>query len=484
MKITKIEKKILNLVLMIFIIAVYLPGEILAVEVNLLPVVVFSDDVTYNGKPQVLAELNPSSGQADINPGKIQITYSGLMENGNPYLESTEPPTEAGSYLVTIKYEGDDNYRSYSETKEIMIKPIELKLTDFTTKEPITKDYDGSTNVPEKVIDGLSNTGVLEKDLNEVKFSYESSEFISKDVKSIELNKIILNDVKISGDKATCYHLTPNPNLPNNNPILGIPNKDSVTVELSGKITPKLVRMVLIGEDKVYDADAGLDSYELSLNEEDVIEGEKIGVRTTDAFNPWYGEMTNQVKDVGQYYVWASEGFYLYGLNDTIIDNYTVGDYPISSKEKYAITPISIVVEARLQSKVEGSRDPELTYDIWRDYESDKENQQYNEGLLNEDVFSGALSRTPGEGVGKYDICIGTLNNPNYSISFENGKDMFEILPAAQIRFISGSSTSAGASTLSDSQEDPNASNPLFPKLFFTGMAIIGGAFFMKMRNV
>jgi len=251
-----------------------------------------------------------------------------------------------------------------------------------------------------------------------------------------------------------------------------------VTVRISGKITPKPVGMLLIGEDKVYDADARLDGYDLNYNEEDVIKGEKIGVRTTDAFNPWYGEMTTEIKDVGQYYVWASEGFYLYGLEETNIDNYTVEKEPIRSKEKYTITPLPVIVEAQFQSKTEGDPDPELTYVIWLDYGSDQGDQQYNEGLLGEDVFSGALNRTQGESPGRYDVSIGTLNNPNYSISFQNGESMFEIRPMPEIPSTSGSSTST------DIQEDPVENNSLISKLFLSGMVIAGGVFFMKMRNI
>ncbi|MBK5244760.1 MAG: hypothetical protein JJE18_07010 [Eubacteriaceae bacterium] len=478
MQMKKPGKQLLSLILIIFLIATCLPVGIFALTLGDNNSITFSENVIYNGEPQVLAEMKGLPGDVAPDPTLIKIIYEGNLANGNPLAETIKPPVEPGTYLVTVQYEGDANYQSYSATKDIMIKPIELKLTDFITKKPATKMYDGTTNVPVEVLDGLSNTGVLEKDLGEVAFTFESCKFISKDVKPVELNKIILENVTISGDKATCYHLISNPDLPNINPILAIPNKDSVTVELSGKITPKPVGMLLNGENKVYDADPFLDGYDLSYNEDDVIKGEEIGVKTTDAFNPWYGTTTAKIKDVGQYYVWASEGFYLYGLNGTNIENYTVGEDPISSKEKYDITPISVIVEAWFQSKTEGTLDPELTYTVWRDYGSDIGNQQYNEGLLSEDVFSGALSRTPGEDIGKYDIYIGTLHNPNYIISFENGENMFAILPMAQIKTASSSS-----STL-ESREEPSESNPLFPKLLLSGMAIIGGAFFMKMRNI
>jgi len=476
MLMTKTGKQLLSLVLMLCLMAACLPPGIFALALNEDNFVAFSDNVTYNGYPQILAQINAPPGGEAPDSKLIEITYERIIDKGNPLNKTIEPPTEPGTYLVTVKYEGDKNYQSYLKTKEIEIKKIELKPTDFITKKPSTKVYDGTTEVTANTIEGLSNSGVLEKDLSDVNFKYESAKFISKDVITIELNKIILMNVTISGDKGIYYHLIPNPKDSNDELVPTIPDNDSVTVTLSGKITPKPVGMVLIGEDKVYDADPLVDGYNLSCNLEDVIKGEEIGVRITDVFKPWYGKMTTPIKDVGQYYIWASQGFYLYGLNYTNIDNYILVADPIRSPEEYNITPIPVIVEAWYQSKTEGDPDPDLDYVIWRDYGSDKENQQYNEGLLNGDGFSGALSRTPGESPGKYDICVGTLNNSNYRISFENGENMFEILPIVQI--------DSDSSTTSDNQKELIESNPLIAKLFFSGMAIAGGIFFMKMRDI
>ncbi|MGV8906690.1 MAG: MBG domain-containing protein [Acetobacterium sp.] len=478
MHMTKTGKQLLSLILTLCLIAACLPAGIFALELSEDNLVAFSDNVTYNGYPQVLAAINAPAGGKALDPGLIEITYEEIIDNENSLTQTIKPPTEPGTYLVTVKYEGDKNYQSYRETKEIEIKKIELKPTEFITKKPATKVYDGTAKVTADTIEGLSNSGVLEKDINDVNFKYETSQFISKDVVPIDLNKIILTKVTISGDKGTYYHLIPNTKVSNDELVPITPDNDSVTVTLSGKITPKPVGMFLIGEDKVYDADPLVDGYELSYNQEDVITGEEIGVRITDAFIPWYGKMATQIKDVGQYYIWASEGFYLYSSNGTNIDNYTVADDPISSTEKYTITPIPVIVEAWFQSKTEGDPEPELNYVTWRDYGSDKGNQQYNEGLLNEDCFSGALDRAPGEASGKYNIYIGTLNNPNYRISFENGENMFEILPMVPTEQNSGSSTAL------DNQGGSIESNPLIPKLFFSGMAIAGGVFFMKMRNI
>lgn len=71
-----------------------------------------------------------------------------------------------------------------------------------------------------------------------------------------------------------------------------------------------------------------------------------------------------------------------------------------------SITPRSITVTPDSeQSKTYGAEDPVLTYKIT------------SGSLIDDDTLQGALSRETGENVGTYEITIGTLTNPNYSIT-------------------------------------------------------------------
>ncbi len=73
------------------------------------------------------------------------------------------------------------------------------------------------------------------------------------------------------------------------------------------------------------------------------------------------------------------------------------------------ITAATLTVTADHQSKVYGSSDPALTYQV-----SGLQGDDTAEGVL-----SGALDRDAGEAVGSYDIGVGTLTaNGNYSLSF------------------------------------------------------------------
>ncbi len=83
------------------------------------------------------------------------------------------------------------------------------------------------------------------------------------------------------------------------------------------------------------------------------------------------------------------------------------------------ITPASITVTADAQTKVFGTVDPVLTYQIT------------SGALVGSDTLSGALTRALGEDVGAYAILQGTLDNSNYDISYVS--DDLTITKADQI---------------------------------------------------
>lgn len=383
---------------------------------SLVPVISFSDDVFYNGLQQMLVEVSPIPDGPELNPKLIEINYQGIKMNGDTYAKSTTPPTDAGFYTVVAGYQGDEAYRNYRETKDITIKPLELKTTDFFTEKPIKKQYDGTITVPEKTIVGLNNTGVIILDRNQVEFKYKSANFISKDVKLTGLNAVVLKEVTISGDKGNEY-------------IIVDENKEkepfkSIDISLPASVDPKPIDVILLGQDKVYDGNASLSDYKLLVNQGDLIKDDELAVSATEKFYPWYGETNTRQKDVGSYYVWATGGFYLYGINGTNSDNYHIKNETITSNKKYAITQAGVTVIPAYVTKLQDEVDPALAYAVWQDESSDG----FVKGLYGNDVMYGALERESGESVGSYDIFLGSLNNSNYRITLVDGKDKFEIL--------------------------------------------------------
>lgn len=388
-----------------------------AVELGMLiPIISFSDDVVYNGNPQILATINPEPDSLDLNPEMIEITYKGIKSNGEAYAQATLPPTDAGTYTVLAKYQGDDSYMSIEETREIKIKPLELKTTEFFTEKPITKIYDGNTKISDNAIQGLGNSGVVNTDINAVSFGYKSASFLSKDVKLNNPNMVVLKEVVISGSKGKNYIIVEEKK--ETKPLT------SLDVFLVASINPKPVEVFLAGQDKVYDGTANLYDYELTINQADLIKGEEVGAFGAENFYPYYGDMGIQQDYVGTYNVWATGGFYLYGINGTNADNYSIKNNTIISTKKYEIAPAAVTVIPSYVSKIEGEPDPALTYVVWQDDSGDG----FVKGLYGDDVLYGSLEREEGETPGTYDVYQGSLNNFNYNISLVDGKDKFEII--------------------------------------------------------
>jgi hypothetical protein len=88
--------------------------------------------------------------------------------------------------------------------------------------------------------------------------------------------------------------------------------------------------------------------------------------------------------------------------------NYT---FVAGSKAKLTITTRAITVTADAKSKVYGTADPALTYEIT------------SGSMLAGDELSGSLTRDAGESVGQYDIRRGTLAaDSNYALTFVGAK--------------------------------------------------------------
>lgn len=100
----------------------------------------------------------------------------------------------------------------------------------------------------------------------------------------------------------------------------------------------------------------------------------------------------------------SSAGDYTITASGAVDPNYNFAYSPGT----LTINPATILVTANSQTKEYGAADPALTYTVG--------------GLVNGDnnsIFSGNLSRTPGEGVGIYPITKGSLSaGSNYTISY------------------------------------------------------------------
>lgn len=119
--------------------------------------------------------------------------------------------------------------------------------------------------------------------------------------------------------------------------------------------------------------------------------------------------------------------------------------YVLDSNELEAsatITKKSVSVVADAKEKVEGDSDPALTYSA--------------DGLIGEDILSGALSRADGETVGEYDILVGSLANENYEINYTGAKLTVTARPVSGDEGSGSSSSGTGNNSGSNAGNDNN----------------------------
>ncbi|WP_172664882.1 MBG domain-containing protein [Pedobacter steynii] len=112
----------------------------------------------------------------------------------------------------------------------------------------------------------------------------------------------------------------------------------------------------------------------------------------TDAFTGNISRVTGE--NIGNYTI----GQGTLALNGNYTLNYTTADFSITKK--------TVNVTATAKTKVYGTADPALTY-------------TFSPALIGTDVFTGNVSRAPGENIGNYAIGQGTLAlNANYTLAF------------------------------------------------------------------
>lgn len=138
----------------------------------------------------------------------------------------------------------------------------------------------------------------------------------------------------------------------------------------------------------------------------EAVYGETLADVTLPEGFTWQDDTSTKVGNAGE-----NEFMVTYTPDDT--DNYaTVENITVTVK----VTGRSVTVSAENAEKTFGEADPELKYSI-----------DASTPLLENDVLTGNVARTEGENVGVYEIAQGTLDNPNYVITFNNA--YFKINP-------------------------------------------------------
>lgn len=170
-----------------------------------------------------------------------------------------------------------------------------------------------------------------------------------------------------------------------------IVEKRALTLQLSGTTS------------RVYDGSTEIGFSGYTITPAGVVNGDDLNIAT--------GSLTGFVdKNAGQNKQVRFDGFELSGTE--------AGNYQLASGSAYSnatIDPRNLTVSAHDQSKPAGQADPSLTYSTGCGARS------ADCGLIAGDQLIGALQRSSGESVGRYQINQGSIGNPNYAIVFEPG---------------------------------------------------------------
>lgn len=171
-------------------------------------------------------------------------------------------------------------------------------------------------------------------------------------------------------------------------------NYQAASVEVAITVAPKVVTLVSVGgQGKVYGAEEPAEyGYALAEGNALALDDELADIVSETA--------REDGEDIGAYDI------------ELVFDGPQAGNYAITfeaDNNAFEITPLGITVVADDQTKVFGAVDPTLTYTFMPE-------------LVEDDAFSGILSREPGENVGEYEITQGDLLlSANYEITFEPG---------------------------------------------------------------
>ena len=148
------------------------------------------DSFLYNGMPIIV-----SATTTDSSDGEFTYSYIGI--NGTEYLESTNAPSNAGTYAVTAYYESGT--ATGSKTISVTIAPQTLAISGVSA---VDRDYDGTTTV--YLIGGMLS-GVLEGDVNDVVFNLGSGAIQDANAGT---GKAVTTVITLTGLKSGNYKLT------------------------------------------------------------------------------------------------------------------------------------------------------------------------------------------------------------------------------------------------------------------------------------
>jgi len=408
------------------------------------PATVTANNRTYDGTEKPLVTVTGETIGGDL---KIAVTKENQEPGDEAYtFDTTSIPTatNAGTYYVWYKAEGDTNHNSTEPDKvEVTVAKATPTVTAPTAKTLI---YTGEA---QELVTAGSTTG------GEMQYSLDGTNYSTTIPKGTEAGNYTVYFKVVGGDNyadtpAASFTVTiAGADAGNTSPAAADKltyNGEAQKLVTGGSVTGGELRYVLGTDASIAPA---LDSFKKDIptgtnagtyyvwyrvkgdaNHNDVapacieVKIAKAAIKPEVSITGWtYGQAANAPSVTGN----PGNGAVTYTYSDKVdgaftatvpvnagtwyvkasvaeIDNYLGGEATLS----FAIAKATLTVVAVNQSKVEGDADPQLTYTVT--------------GLVGSDTLTGTLARQPGEDAGTYDITQGTLAaSDNYNISFTKG---------------------------------------------------------------
>ena len=340
-----------------------------------------SKEFTYDGTEHTLTEADVTiTGLVEGHTASLEYSASGIEARATPYAAAITAPT-AVKIFDSEGSEVQDNYAISTQAGTLTIHPSDEPWS--ITLDDWESTYDGTAQCSDK-----TPSSDVQHGATSYQYSFSENDGFKDSLADLK---------KTDAGTYTIYVRATNPNHS---------NEARATAKLT--IHPKPYWVTTGSGVKVYDGTA-LTVAEGSVH--GIVTGETYSFSTTGTVtNVSEGEVSN-----GYSIVWdgtAKESNYIHAS-----DKDTLG--------KLKITPKSVTVRARNQSKTYGEADPTLTAEV--------------SATVNGFQIAYTLDRQQGEDAGTYDIFVtadSSQGNGNYAVSVKNGT--FTINKAAMTINVTG----------------------------------------------
>ena len=314
----------------------------------------------------------------DPNDPNFHYTIDSKVYDGNRTVRGAELSVVIGGETVNLNWtDGQFNSKNVVSVIDATFSGLTSANSNYVlSADRVTVDAAGKILAKDITVTADAQTKVY--GCADPELTYQVSGLVGNDTLAGSLTRAV-------GEDVGSYEITQG-TLANSNYNINFTGANLTIIAKEITIDPNDPNFHYAIDSKVYDGNRTVNGAKLSV----LIDGETVVLNWTDGqFN---SKDVVSVTDATFTGLTSSNGNYVLSTDSVTVD----ATGKILAKD--------ITVTADAQTKVYGSADPELTYQV--------------SGLVGNDTLAGSLTRAVGEDVGSYEITLGTLANSNYKINF------------------------------------------------------------------